>query len=113
MIKVTFVHSVPSPSDLYPLPTPQAEYKGVNQWFSTVNRALSPSNSYIQATLATDEPRVGQSVTVRINSTRPVHQYVYEVMGLGQLQFAETLNAAGAMTHQFRWVGGGREWRWE
>ncbi|XP_043228015.1 CD109 antigen-like isoform X2 [Amphibalanus amphitrite] len=82
----------------------EAEYKGVNQWFSTVNKALSPSNSYIQATLETEEPRVGQPVTVRINSTRPVNQYVYEVLGLGQLQFAETMNAGGATTHQFRFT---------
>lgn len=40
----------------------QAEYLDLKEWFSTVSAAMSPSNTYIQAVINTENPVVSISV---------------------------------------------------
>ena len=69
------------------------------EWFSTINRALSPSDSFIQAILRTDNPKVNEEVTIEINSTAPLESYVYEIMGRGNLVQARTVQVGGKNSH--------------
>lgn len=69
----------------------QAQYQDLVEWFSTINRALSPSNSFIQAVLRTENPKVNEEVVVEINSTAPLDSFVYEIMGRGNLVVARTV----------------------
>ena len=71
----------------------QAQYQDLVEWFSTVNRAQSPSNSFIQAVLTTDSPKVNEEIAIEVNSTAPLDSYVYEVMGRGNLVVARTVQA--------------------
>lgn len=71
----------------------QAQYQDLVEWFSTINRAQSPSNSFIQAVLQTENPKVNEEVTIEVNSTAPLDTYVYEVMGRGNLVVARTVQA--------------------
>jgi len=79
----------------------EAQYEDLVEWFSTINRAQSPSNSFIQAILKTEEPKVNEEVTIEINSTLPLNSYVYEVMGRGNLIMARTVQAGGQRNHSF------------
>ena len=63
------------------------------EWFSTVNRAQSASNSYIQAVLRTENAKVNEEIAIEINSTAPLDSFVYEVMGRGNLVTARTVQA--------------------
>ena len=77
----------------------QAQYQDLVEWFSTINRALSPSDSFIQAILRTDNPKVNEEVTIEINSTAPLESYVYEIMGRGNLVQARTVQVGGKNSH--------------
>jgi len=90
----------PMNDDVYTLGI-EAQYEDLVEWFSTINRAQSPSNSFIQAVLKTDEPKVNEEVTIEINSTLPLDSYVYEVMGRGNLVAARTVQAGGQRNHSF------------
>lgn len=71
----------------------EAQYQDLVEWFSTINRAQSPSNSFIQAILRTENPKVNEEVAIEVNSTAPLESYVYEVMGRGNLVVARTVQA--------------------
>ena len=71
----------------------QAQYQDLVEWFSTINRAQSPSNSFIQAVLRTESPKVNEEVAIEVNSKAPLDSYVYEVMGRGNLVVARTVQA--------------------
>lgn len=71
----------------------QAQYKDLVEWFSTTNRAQSPSNSFVQAILKTENVKVNEEVAIEVNSTAPLSSYVYEVMGRGSLVIARTVQA--------------------
>lgn len=71
----------------------QAHYQDLVEWFSTINRAQSASNSFIQAVLRTDNAKVNEEVSIEVNSTAPLDTYVYEVMGRGNLVLARTVQA--------------------
>lgn len=64
------------------------------QWFSTIPRALSPSEHFIQARLRTLNPEVGKNVRLGIASTEPIDTLSYQIFGRGKLAFAETLKAS-------------------
>ncbi len=69
----------------------EATYKDLVQWFSTIPRALSPSDNYVHATLLTLNPQVGKNLRIGIRATEPVDWITYQIFGRGKLTFAETL----------------------
>jgi hypothetical protein len=46
----------------------QAEYLDLKEWFSTVGAAMSPSNTFIQAVINTENPVVSIRVIFIISS---------------------------------------------
>ncbi|KAJ9578052.1 hypothetical protein L9F63_025088, partial [Diploptera punctata] len=48
------------------------------EWFSTVSSALSPSNTFIQAVLVTQNPTVNQDIELDVNCTEPMTQIPFK-----------------------------------
>ncbi|XP_045036417.1 CD109 antigen isoform X3 [Daphnia magna] len=80
----------------------ETQYQDLVEWFSTINRAQSPSNSFIQVVLKTENPKVNEEISIQVNSTAPLDSYTYEVMGRGNLIVARTVQAGNQMSHAFR-----------
>lgn len=47
----------------------EAEYLNLHEWFPATNQAMSPSGSYIQAVVKTEDPKVNHEVEIEVNST--------------------------------------------
>lgn len=75
----------------------ETQYQDLVEWFSTINRAQSPSNSFIQVVLKTENPKVNEEISIQVNSTAPLDSYTYEVMGRGNLIVARTVQAGNQM----------------
>ncbi len=58
----------------------EATYKDLTQWFSTIPRAVSPSNNFIQTSLLTPKPEVGKNVRIGIKTTEPIDWISYQVI---------------------------------
>nr|AEC50086.1 TEP isoform 2 [Pacifastacus leniusculus] len=82
----------------------EARYLELTQWLGDIIRAQSPTNAFLQATLITQNPKVGESVEVELNATQNMIHFVYEVIGRGDVLFADTLQAHQGTTHSFRFV---------
>ncbi|EFX86067.1 hypothetical protein DAPPUDRAFT_313404 [Daphnia pulex] len=80
----------------------ETQYQDLVEWFSTINRAQSPSNSFIQVILKTENPKVNEEIAIEVNSTAPLDSYIYEVMGRGNLVVARTVQAGNQRSHTFR-----------
>jgi CD109 antigen len=78
----------------------EASYKDLTQWFSSIPRALSDSDNYIQARLSTLNPQVGQNVRIEIESTEKFDTLTYLIFGRGKLAFAETLRASSGTRNE-------------
>ncbi|XP_050711942.1 thioester-containing protein 1 allele S3-like isoform X2 [Eriocheir sinensis] len=82
----------------------EARYKDLTHWLGDIVRAQSPSNSFLQATLLTQNPRTGGEILIGLNATQPMVYFVYQVMGRGDVVFGETLQAHQGTTHTFRFL---------
>ncbi|MCL4121578.1 UNVERIFIED_CONTAM: hypothetical protein GTU68_018201, partial [Idotea baltica] len=82
----------------------EAQFGNLTQWLADLTRAQSPSNSFLQATLLTQYPKVGEEVLVELNATQTMLHFVYEIMGRGDVIYAQTLQAHKGTTHTFRFV---------
>lgn len=71
----------------------EAQYKERIQWFSTIPRARSESENFLQARLKTLDPKVAENVRLSIETTEPIKWITYQIFGRGKLVFAETLRA--------------------
>lgn len=77
----------------------------LTEWFSTVSASMSPSHTYLQATLMTENPRMNQDITIFVNSTTPLKYYNYMVLGRGDVITSNTVQVSGlATTHKFLFV---------
>lgn len=56
-----------------------AEFRGLHYHLGNIEAAMSPSNSFIQVSLRTENPAVDKEVELEINATEPLSQLVYEV----------------------------------
>ncbi len=72
----------------------EATYKDLTQWFSTIPKAISPSNNYLQATLLTPKPQVGKNVRIGIRANEANQWITYLIFGRGKLAFGETLRSS-------------------
>lgn len=63
---------------------------------------MSPSNTFLQAILKTENPKVNQDVEIEVNSTVPIRYYNYLIIGRGDVITANTIQLNGqAFTHRF------------
>lgn len=69
----------------------QASYLNLHEWFGSINQAISPSNTYLQATLRTPRPRVNEEVLVEVTSTIPLKYLSYQVLGRGDILYAASV----------------------
>lgn len=66
---------------------------------------MSPSHTYLQATLKTENPRMNQDIEIFVNSTSPLKYYNYMIMGRGDVLAANTVQVPGTATqHKFLFV---------
>lgn len=82
----------------------EARYKDLTQWLGEIVRAQSPSNSFLQATLLTQNPRTGGPIEIGLNATQPLVYFVYQVLGRGDVVFGDTLQAHQGTTHTFKFL---------
>ncbi|XP_069971751.1 thioester-containing protein 1 allele R1 isoform X4 [Penaeus vannamei] len=82
----------------------EARFQELTQWLGEITRAQSPTDAFLQVTLLTQEPKVGEEVVVGLNATQPLIYFVYQVLGRGDVLFAQTLQAHQGTTHNFRFI---------
>ncbi|KAJ9579454.1 hypothetical protein L9F63_024436, partial [Diploptera punctata] len=82
----------------------EAEYLDLKEWFSTVSSALSPSNTFIQAVLVTQNPTVNQDIELDVNCTEPMKYFNYQVIGRGDVVVANTVQVYNKKTHRLRFL---------
>ncbi|CAL4124700.1 unnamed protein product, partial [Meganyctiphanes norvegica] len=82
----------------------EAQFMDLTQWLGDITRAQSPTNAFLQATLLTAEPKVGEEIKIGLNATQPLVYFVYKVLGRGNVVFAQTLQAHRGTTHTFRFI---------
>ncbi|BES88504.1 thioester-containing protein [Nesidiocoris tenuis] len=81
------------------------EYLDVKEWFSTASPAHSPSNTFIQAILLTQNPKVNEDVEIEVNSTAELSHLTYQVLGRGDIVLANSVQVPrGEKTARFRFL---------
>ncbi|XP_015601908.1 CD109 antigen isoform X2 [Cephus cinctus] len=103
MIQLDFYPPLNNESDSAPLNI-KAEYLNLHEWFPATNQAMSPSNTYIQATLKTDKPMVNDDVEIAVNSTAPLKYLSYEVFGRGDILYAASIQVPDKHTATFKFL---------
>ncbi|XP_054723322.1 CD109 antigen-like [Uloborus diversus] len=78
-----------------------AEFRGLQYHLENIEAAMSPSNSYIQVLLRTENPTVGKEIELEINATEPLSQLVYEVLGRGNILLANAIEIPNVKTYRF------------
>ncbi|XP_035220649.1 CD109 antigen-like [Stegodyphus dumicola] len=78
-----------------------AEFRGLEYHLDNVEAAMSPSNSFIQILLRTENPTVDKEVELEVNATEPLSQLVYEVLGRGDIVLAGAINIPNVKTYRF------------
>ncbi|XP_076337600.1 CD109 antigen-like isoform X2 [Tachypleus tridentatus] len=93
----------PNEDDIYVLGM-QAEFRGQIHYIDGVEAARSPSRNFIQVTMLTPVPVVAQNVEFEVNATEPISQLVYQVMGRGDIVFAQTVKVPDVTMHKFSFL---------
>ncbi|XP_015930765.2 CD109 antigen isoform X2 [Parasteatoda tepidariorum] len=78
-----------------------AEFRGFDYNLDNVEAAMSPSNSFIQVLLRTENPTVDKEVELEVNATEPLSQLVYEVLGRGDIVLAGAIDVPNVKTYRF------------
>nr|XP_014289274.1 CD109 antigen-like isoform X3 [Halyomorpha halys] len=79
-----------------------AEYLDVKEWFSIVTAAVSPSNTFIQTSVNTENPKVNSDIELQVNSTAPLKYLSYSVLGRGDVIVANSVEVNGMKTAKWR-----------
>ncbi|KAL1439864.1 hypothetical protein MTO96_009696 [Rhipicephalus appendiculatus] len=79
----------------------RAEFRGQTYYLEGIYPAKSPSRSFLQAVMITEEPKVGDIVEFEVNATDTLDHIVYEVMGRGDIVYAQTLPVSGVRSYRF------------
>ncbi|XP_059473013.1 CD109 antigen-like isoform X2 [Neocloeon triangulifer] len=83
----------------------EAQYLDLSEWFSSITAAVSPSNTFLQASVRSENSEVGNDVEVYINCTEAITSFNYEVLGRGDVLTAGTVQVpAGQHDQRFRFV---------
>ena len=78
-----------------------AEFRGLQYHLGNIDAAMSPSNTFIQISLRTENPTVDKEVELEINATEPLTQLVYEVLGRGDIVLAGAIDIPNVKTYRF------------
>ncbi|XP_013779799.1 CD109 antigen-like [Limulus polyphemus] len=97
LVKLDFY---PPNRDVYVLGM-QAEYLGNIHYIDSIEAAHSPSNNFIQVAMLTTSPVVGQNAEFQVNATEPISQFVYQVMGRGDIIYAQMVKVPEVSTYNF------------
>ncbi|GIY59393.1 CD109 antigen [Caerostris extrusa] len=94
--------------DFYPPVNPNAsslsmsaEFRGFEYHLENIETAMSPSNSFIQVLLRTENPTVDKEIELEINATEPLSHLVYEVLGRGDIVLANAIAVPNVKTYRF------------
>ncbi|CAB3366518.1 Hypothetical predicted protein [Cloeon dipterum] len=83
----------------------EAQYLDLSEWFSTITASVSPSNTFIQAIIRSENAEVGNDVEVYMNCTERISSFNYEVLGRGDVLTAGTVQVpSGQQDQRFRFV---------
>ncbi|XP_034936868.1 CD109 antigen-like isoform X2 [Chelonus insularis] len=82
----------------------EAEYLNLHEWFPSTNQAMSPSNTFIQASVKTDKPKVNHEVEILVNSTEPLKYLSYEILGRGDILNAGSIPISNEHVASFRFL---------
>ncbi|CAM1154108.1 Uncharacterised protein r2_g4230 [Pycnogonum litorale] len=80
----------------------EAEYNGRNYELGYVEKAHSPSDTYIQLSVNTPSPQVQQEVEIQVNATSNLPRYVYEVVARGDIVISASIYPDYRSSHVFR-----------
>ncbi|KAF4518646.1 hypothetical protein B566_EDAN005973 [Ephemera danica] len=81
----------------------EAEYLDLNEWFSTISASISPSNTFLQASMKTKDAQVGSDVEVVVNCTETINSFNYDVLGRGDVLLSRSVSVPpGSKDHRFR-----------
>nr|BAR45605.1 thioester-containing protein [Ammothea sp. RS-2014] len=80
----------------------KADFNGKEYDLAYVDKAYSPSNTYMQITLNTPFPQVDQEVEVLVNCTSQLPQYVYQVIARGNILRTRSVRPPGGNSHSFK-----------
>lgn len=75
----------------------------LHEWFPSTNQAMSPSNTFIQATVKTEKPMVNSNVEIEVNSTAPLKYLSYEILGRGDILNAGAVHITDNHIASFRY----------
>ncbi|XP_057327735.1 CD109 antigen-like isoform X1 [Microplitis mediator] len=103
MVQLDFYPPNNSSEDASPLNI-EAEYLNLHEWFPATNQAMSPSNTFIQATVKTDKPMVNHEVEIEINSTAPLKYLSFEILGRGDILNAGSVLVSDKHVASFRFL---------
>lgn len=76
----------------------------LHEWFPSTNPATSRSETYIQAILRTDKPKVNEYVEIEVNSTHPLKYLSYQILGRGDVLNAASIQISDRYTATFRFL---------
>lgn len=79
----------------------KADFRGQTYFLDGIYPAKSPSRSFLQAVMVTEEPKVGDIIEFEVNATETLDHLIYEVMGRGDIVFAQTLSVFGVRSYRF------------
>ncbi|XP_025405669.1 CD109 antigen-like isoform X2 [Sipha flava] len=74
----------------------EMKYMDLTEWFPSIGAAHSPSNTYVQATVLTENPTVNRDVEIQVNSTESLQYISYQVIGRGDVIVASTVQIPNA-----------------
>ncbi|XP_074100031.1 CD109 antigen isoform X1 [Cotesia typhae] len=103
MIQLDFYPPNDSSENASPLNI-EAEYLNLHEWFPATNQAMSPSNTFIQATVKTDKPSVNREIEIEVNSTVPLKYLNYEILGRGDILNAGSISVSDKNIASFRFL---------
>ncbi|XP_018012314.1 CD109 antigen [Hyalella azteca] len=82
----------------------EATYGALTQWLGEVPRAHSPTGAFLQASVLTPAPTVGEEVLVALNATERLGYFTYQVLARGEVLYSSTLQAHRGTSHAFRFI---------
>lgn len=79
----------------------RADFRGQTYFLDGIYPAKSPSRSFLQAVMVTEEPKVGDIIEFEVNATEALDHIIYQVMGRGDIVFAQILSVFGVRSYRF------------
>ncbi|XP_031779562.1 CD109 antigen isoform X2 [Nasonia vitripennis] len=104
MVELDFYPPLSMPDKIFRPLRIEAQYLNLHEWFPSTNPATSRSESYIQAMLRTDKPKVNEYVEIEVNSTHPLKYLSYQILGRGDVLNAASIQISDRYTATFKFL---------